>query len=111
MKRLYIVVRSDISPGLQLAQACHAAREFTRLLPGEDVGDNLVVLGAASLAELVELVDRADGVCAVVPFYEPDLGGEMTAAAFGLGARRILSSSPLALRGPTDSPRLSDLTG
>jgi hypothetical protein len=97
MKRLYIVVRGDLPPGLQLAQACHAAREFTRRRPDEDVGENLVVL-QATLAELVELVDRADGVCSVVPFYEPDLGDEMTAAGFGLGARRILSSYPLALR-------------
>lgn len=95
MKRLYIVVRNDIPPGLQMAQACHAAHEFGRT--GEDVGDNLVVLHA-SHADLERLVASAAGVCSCVPFHEPDLGGELTAAAFGCGARRILSSFPLALR-------------
>lgn len=92
MKRLYIVVRNDIAPGLQMAQACHAAREFT-LRSDEDVGDNLVVLHA-SHAELERLV--ASAPC--VPFHEPDLRGELTAAAFGGEARKILSTLPLALR-------------
>lgn len=96
MKRLYIVVRNDIAPGLQLAQACHAAREFMRQST-EDVGDNLVVLGA-SHRELERLVAAARDVCDVVPFHEPDLGDEMTAAGFGGAAHRLLSSYPLALR-------------
>lgn len=96
MKRLYIVVRNDISPGLQIAQACHAAREFT-LQCEEDVGENLVVLHA-SKDDLERLVAEASGRCTVVPFQEPDLGGELTAAAFGIGARKLLSCYPLALR-------------
>jgi electron transfer flavoprotein alpha/beta subunit len=97
VKRLYIVVRNDITPGLQIAQACHAAREFT-LYADEDVGDNLVVLQAGP-AELAQHVERALAYgCAVVRFHEPDLGGELTAAAFGGGAQRILASLPLALR-------------
>lgn len=96
MKRLYIVVRNDIAPGLQMAQACHAAREFT-LQIDEDVGDNLVVLHATH-EQLIGLVAAAEDVCSVVPFHEPDLGGELTAAAFGCGARSILSCYPLALR-------------
>lgn len=99
MKRLYIVVRCDIAAGLQLAQACHAAREFTLAQRDEDVGDNLVVL-AASHSELERLVERAPGVCSVTAFHEPDLGGELTAAAFGVGAQRLLSQLPLALRRP-----------
>lgn len=95
IKRLYVVVRSDLPQGLQLAQACHAAREFTLRRPTEDVGENLVVLHATP-GELACLVARADGLCSTVPFHEPDLGGELTAAAFGLGARRLLSSLPLA---------------
>lgn len=98
MKRLYVVVRSDIPPGLQLAQACHAAYAFGATRTAEDVGDNLVVLHATQ-EDLERLVDEAQrGVCSCVPFHEPDLGGELTAAAFGVGARRILSCLPLALR-------------
>lgn len=47
---------------------------------------------------LLDLVRRAEGVCSVVEFREPDLGNQVTAAAFGVGASRILSSLPLALR-------------
>lgn len=92
MKRLYIVVRNDIRAGLQIAQACHAAREFT-LRSGEDVGENLVVLHA-SHAELERLVSLHP----CVPFREPDLGGELTAAAFAGNARKLLSCLPLAMR-------------
>lgn len=98
MKRLYVVVRSDLPAGLQMAQACHATREFGLLHPGEDVGDNLVVLHVPDEGALRGLVDAAKGACPVVAFSEPDLNGEMTAAAFSGEARRFLSSLPLALR-------------
>lgn len=97
MKRLYVVVRNDIARGLQIAQACHATREFTLRHPHEDVGENLVVL-SASHAELERLVAAAEGVSAVTPFFEPDLGGQLTAAAFSGNARKLLSTFPLALR-------------
>lgn len=96
VKRLYIVVRNDIRAGLKIAQACHAAREFT-LRQSEDVGENLVVLEAPP-DELARVVGAARGLCSVVPFHEPDLDGAMTAAAFGLGAQKLLSSLPLACR-------------
>lgn len=97
MKRLYVVVRSDLRTGLKMAQACHAAREFTLERPAEDVGDNLVVL-EASEERLALLVAKASGVCSVTEFHEPDLGGELTAVAFGAGARKMLSQLPLAGR-------------
>lgn len=98
MKRLYVVVRSDIPPGLQMAQACHATREFGLLHPGVDVGDNLVVLHASSEDELNRLLESALDVCAVAPFREPDVGNQLTAVAFAGEARPILSCLPLALR-------------
>ncbi len=81
-----------------MAQACHATREFGLLFPNEDVGDNLVVLHAPDEAALAHLAEVAGVACAVARFYEPDLNGQMTAAAFGMGARKILSTLPLALR-------------
>jgi hypothetical protein len=94
---LYIVVRNDISAGLMMAQACHAAREYT-LHSREDPGDNLVCL-QASPTQLFGLVVRAacEGTSAL-PFFEPDLHGALTAAAFGSGAKKLLSQLPLALR-------------
>lgn len=96
VKRLYVVVRNDIAAGLKMAQACHATREFT-LRQSEDVGENLVVLEAPP-EELARVVGAASGLCSVTTFHEPDLGGALTAAAFGLGARKLLSSLPLACR-------------
>lgn len=96
-ERLYIVVRNDLPQGLQLAQACHATREFSLLHPRENVGDNLIVLHA-SRVELERLVVEVSRDCTVVAFYEPDLEGALTAAAFGIGARKRLSALPLALR-------------
>lgn len=97
MKRLYIAVRSDIPPGLQIAQACHAARAFTLEHPSADVGENLVVLASESEAELRELAERLSPL-PTTRFFEPDLQGELTAIAFpGEGARAV-SSLPLALR-------------
>lgn len=101
IKRLYVVVRSDLPLGLQMAQACHATREFTREHPEDDVGDNLVVLHASHRhLEYLAYRARLDELCAVTAFHEPDLRGQLTAAAFGLGARPLLSNLPLACRPP-----------
>jgi hypothetical protein len=108
MRRLYVVVRDDLAPGLQMAQACHAVREFTLRRPDVDVGENLVVLGATP-AELARLLRATDGLPSVA-FYEPDLGDELTAAAFSGDARPLLSCLPLALRG-ADASNYGDGAG
>lgn len=101
MKRLYVVVRRDLPPGLQLAQACHAVREFVDEHPGaeEKIGENLVALNVADELALWRLTERVreQGV-PVTLFREPDLGGALTAAAMGSAAQKLLSSLPLALR-------------
>lgn len=97
MKRMYVVVRSDLPPGLQMAQACHAAHEYG-LFGADDVGDNLVVL-AANASKLQELAAHAAARgLSHVSFHEPDLGGELTACAFSASMRPFVSSLPLALR-------------
>ena len=96
MNRLYVVVRADLPRGLQLAQACHAAREFSLNYPGDAQGENLVVLEVPSEPELAELAARLPGPS--VRFHEPDLGGELTAFATDGRARRLLSHLPLAGR-------------
>ena len=100
MEKLYIVVRSDLLPGPQLAQTAHAAIQFTlenyELVKNWNAdSNNLAVLAAhdeASLAELLEL----DAV--KTPVREPDLQDALTAIAFGPEARRSLSWLPLAPR-------------
>lgn len=96
VKRLYIVVRRDLPTGLQLAQACHATREFTLAHPNADVGENLVVLHAPGAQELAELAARARALSLTTTFHEPDLGGALTAAAFDGRVRRLLSQLPCA---------------
>jgi hypothetical protein len=99
MKRLYVVVRDDLPPGLQMAQACHVAFE--------DVGDNLIALHA-SHARLRELEAQAVALgLSHQSFREPDLGGELTALALTTSARPLVSDLPLALR---DRKKLSPLT-
>lgn len=102
MKKLYVVVRGDLPPGLQMAQACHAVREFTLKYPELDVGENLVVLQANGEGHLLRLIMNNvwDGVEAdFVVFREPDLGNEYTAFAATTDARPLVSSLPLAGRG------------
>ena len=95
MNRLYIIVRSDLPPGLQMAQACHAAlawAESHRCAP-----ENVVVLHISSASMLEQLHEQVRKFRAV-PFFEPDLDSEITAVAVGEDARRFLSTLPLALR-------------
>lgn len=91
--RLYVLVRGDLSPGYQAAQAIHAAvdealerPEMVRLYP------TVVVLNVESEAKLYEYA-TLHGMTA---FHEPDLEGEMTAAAtFSSGEE--FAELPLAL--------------
>lgn len=94
MDRLYVIVRSDLSPGMQLAQACHAARAFGPCSSEE----NLVVLHAPDELALTALAhDLELAGLPVVRFVEPDLGHQLTAiSAGGAHAKRMLRALPLA---------------
>jgi peptidyl-tRNA hydrolase len=103
--KLYVVVRSDLRPGLQAAQACHALHAFSHLHPEVDEkwapSPNLVVLQVRGEKEVRALAIRSleMGVpCAV--FEEPDLGGEATALCGPLPPC-LVSSLPLLLRDAT----------
>jgi hypothetical protein len=117
MKRLYVVVRQDIDPGLQLAQAVHSAAELAlRWRTALEVWDaspapTVVVLGARNeahlqelYAKLVALEARGNLAIARALFHEPDLAGQATAlGCFGDAAvRRLFSSLPKALKGVGD---------
>jgi hypothetical protein len=101
MKRLYVVVRSDIPPGAQLAQAVQAGVAFALHHPEQTRGwhfdsNNLVVLSARDEGHLSELAKLAPA--AKTEFREPDFGDQLTAVAFDDAARRMLSQLPLAMR-------------
>jgi len=103
MLKLFIVVRADLDPGLQMAQAIHAAIQFvlehqTEARAWYDTSNNVIVKQVADEATLTELVLERDynrTTCQV--FGEPDLNGAWTAAAFmGEGANAYLRELPLA---------------
>ncbi len=104
MQKLYIVVRNDISPGLMVAQSCHALRAFVAEHPEVDKvwfkeSNNIVVLEVESEDILMDLMDRVAETTKCFSFFiEPDLDNELTAVAFGPEAGPLLANLPLALK-------------
>lgn len=105
MNKMYVIVRNDLEPGLQAAQACHALRLFVEEHKLEEnqwfrYSNNIVVLQVPSKEELVALAYKAtcdDTPCSI--FREPDVNDEPTAIALmGRQAKKLVSSLPLALR-------------
>ena len=99
-------MRADLPPGLQAAQAVHAAVEFAVSDPSTATrwhreSNFLVIVSVPDEGALTELLLR--GVEAGVQVHsvrEPDIGDELTAVAFepGAGARKLCAELPLALR-------------
>lgn len=91
-RRLFVLVRSDLSRSQQAVQAAHAvgafcSEEFRRWhWNGRDIVDveprwdneTLVLLKVDNLEELIEYFKMCEGT---VAFFEPDIGMEMTAFA------------------------------
>jgi len=102
--KLYVIVRSDIAPGLQIAQSGHALVAFQHEHAAayeqwHRESNNLVCLSAPSKEELAKLAyDLTVRGIEVSMFREPDLDDELTAVAVGPAGGRALSSLPLALR-------------
>lgn len=104
MNKLYVVVRDDLDPGDQLAQAVHAATAYANADPrGVDAWingrNNVVVVAVSSEQELARLASRIHETTDAlhVEIREPDLADELTAIAIDDRAERLLSSLPLAL--------------
>jgi len=102
MDKLYIVVRSDISPGLKCAQACHAMRAFQNTHPRVErewyeTSNNIAILEAPyeELLRLIRMANSKEIPCEL--FNEEDMDGALTAAAFAPKAKRLLSKCKLAL--------------
>lgn len=103
--KLYIIVRSDLSPGLQAAQACHGLRLFVEEHEETDQkwyteSNNLVLLQVPNETELLALRDRANGIPSSL-FREPDVNDEATALTLGPEAKGLVSNLPLLLKAPS----------
>lgn len=111
--KMYIAVRSDLPPGLQLAQSVHAAFQFFDEHPSFARSwlrrsNFLVVVSVPDEAALLALSAEASlgkELC-VTHVNEPDLGDEYTAVALEPGpvAGTLCASFPLALRNAVDYP-------
>ncbi|WP_069164794.1 hypothetical protein [Nocardia altamirensis] len=96
------MTRADLAPGIQVAQAAHAALDFAIAHPDlvvdwHTTSNVLVVLAAPDELSLGWLC--TDGAAAghrLVRVNEPDLDGALTAAAFEPAARRLVADLPLA---------------
>jgi peptidyl-tRNA hydrolase len=102
--KLYLVTRTDLSPGQRAVQAAHAIPEFAVEHPDlyrawHEGSNTLAILEVPNEAALKRLLERAErrGLH-FSEFHEPDRGGELTAAALGPAARNLCRDLPLALR-------------
>ena len=99
-------MRGDLCPGLQTAQAVHAAIDFTLRHPmitqhWHDTSNNVVVVNVPNKAHLMGLESCA--LTLGLKHYlvtEPDLDDTYTAIALEPGplAKRMCASFPLALK-------------
>lgn len=102
--KLYIVVRADLPPGDQIAQAVHAALRFAEMQSGihvewSAISNTVAILSAANLDEMRAVRNRCiDHSVRCVEFYEPDLDYAMTALAIEPSGGRLVRGLPLALR-------------
>lgn len=103
MKRLYLVVRGDLSAAQQAVQACHALREFVSHYPDVDKkwhkeSNTLVLLSVSDEKALNKLVKKAfRRNISVALFREPDINDSLTAVAIPPDGYRLCRRLPLAL--------------
>lgn len=104
--RLYIAVRADLPPGLQAAQAAHAAFQFFHehpVIAGRwfVTSNYLIIVAVPDELALLDLISDASRLGIVrTGVREPDIGDEATAVALAPvpATRRLCASLPLALR-------------
>jgi peptidyl-tRNA hydrolase len=103
-EKLYLVTRTDLSPGQRAVQAAHALRAFVEAHPDVDKewyqnSNYLAILEVHGEPQLALLLKKARlrGFPAS-EFREPDRENELTAIALGPPAKAICRGLPLALR-------------
>ena len=105
--KLYIITRSDLSPGYQAVQSIHALREFINDHPDIDnqwyLNSNYIgLLSVKNEYDLKELMNKASAKgIRVSAFREPDIGDAITAIAMEPSpiSKKLCANLPLALSG------------
>ena len=101
--KLYLVTRSDLSPGYQAVQSCHALRQFVADHPEVDKewhsrSNYLALLSVKDEVELMRLIVKAtDAGIRWSAFREPDVDGQITAIAIEPCAHTIELCKSLSL--------------
>lgn len=104
--KLYIITRSDLSPGQQAVQAAHALREFTAKHPQEDLewyktSNILVLLSVPDGVRLSTLLSQAELQGLSVASFSDEVheswGLQLTAIAIGPRGKSLCGALPLAL--------------
>jgi hypothetical protein len=105
MNKLYVITRSDLSPGAQIAQTGHAVAAFAAEHPesfqawAKPEQRNIVCLSVPSVGLLSDLLWRLQrDEVRTAEFRETDLNNELTGIACGEEGAKLLSSLPLAGR-------------
>jgi len=106
MDKLYVVVRSDILPGEQVAQSNHAVirwcLEHIELTQNWlNTSEIIVCLGIKNEEELIKLIQRAEQKeIKYSIFREPDMNNELTSVVFepGENSKKLCSNLGLVLR-------------
>jgi peptidyl-tRNA hydrolase len=102
--KLYLVTRSDLSPGQRAVQAAHAMRQFAHEHPDIDHewfnnSNYLCLLEVPNESALHVLASTAREVgIRHAGFLEPDLSDQLTALALEPAARSLCKGLPLALQ-------------
>jgi hypothetical protein len=95
--KLYVIIRSDISPEQQAIQAGHAAVEWARKHGYRFPHPTFVFLGAKNELHLIWLMIRLIlAGKSYTPFHEPDLADQVTAiAVHHIGESKLFKNLPL----------------
>lgn len=102
--KLYLVVRSDLTPAQQAVQAAHALTEYLvehkeKASSWYSTSNTLALLSVPTEDKLRVLVDKARRKGFMLSeFREPDRQHELTAVAFEPKAKSLLRTLQLALR-------------
>lgn len=105
--KLYIIVREDLTAGLQLSQSCHVAFSFSQDFPEitkEWIGNSnyIVILNCLNEKELNNIAEQAQILKIKFSlFRDSDLNNELTAIALEPNnqSKKLCSNLKLALKG------------
>lgn len=114
---MYVAVRSDLDPGLQMAQGGHAMAQFWATFPSiAEVwfrhSNWLIYVAVPDEQGLLDLANAAGGKgLRSIVVREPDLDNAATAVALepGDAARRLCAQFPRALRAPRNEQPVEEL--